>query len=166
MGFFSGISKLVPPGVSKTVGRAPSQLPNKGLGKITPPPVKKTPPPIVVEFLGNSRVVQGAHKSAVGLMVGGGALLLVGGKQMRGMIEDLTGVDLPILEMPGQLLNGALDGIEGLLMAAAGVAVTVGAAYVTWTALGDSPLYSRVAATGAASCAVGLAAAVTLENMN
>jgi hypothetical protein len=94
---------------------------------------------------------------------GGGALLLLGGSQLRGAIEGLTGVDLPILEMPGQLLNGAVDGLEGLLMAAAGVALTVGAAYITWSALADSPLYQRVAATGAATCAVGLGAAVALD---
>ena len=98
-------------------------------------------------------------------MVGGGAALLLGGSQLRSAISDLTGVDLPILEGPGQLLSGAVGSVQELLAAVAGVAITVGAAYVTWTALSDSPLYSRVGATGAATCAVGLAAAVALEEL-
>jgi hypothetical protein len=164
MGLFSRLPKLTPPTtVFKPPVRIPRQPPNVNIGRIPKPPVVKTPPPNAVDHLGNSRAAQGAKKSAVGLMVGGGALLLLGGSQLRGAIEGLTGVDLPILEMPGQLLNGAVDGFEGLLMAAAGVAVTVGAAYVTWTALPDSPLYTRVAATGAATCAVGLGAAVALD---
>jgi hypothetical protein len=164
MGLFSKLPKLWPPKTMiRPPQRFPKQPPNGNLGKIPKPPKIETPPPSLVVHMGNSAAVQGAWSSAVGLMVGGGALLLLGGKQMRGMIESLTGLDLPMLEMPGQLLNGAVDGLEGLLMAAAGVAVTVGAAYVTWSALPDSPLYTRVAATGAATCAVGLGAAVALD---
>jgi hypothetical protein len=169
MGLFSALPKLRPTAVFKAPVTIPRQLPNRGLQRLPAPPHIKTKPPSAVEALGNSsagRAALGAKTSAVGLMVGGGAALLLGGSQLRSAVAGLTGLDLPMLEGPGQLLSGAVDGVQGLLAAVAGVAITVGAAYVTWSALADSPLVSRVAATGAASAAVGLAAAVALETLD
>ena len=104
-----------------------------------------------------------AKTAAVGLAVAGGATLLLGGKQMRAAIAETTGLDLPFLEAPGNLLSGVGDSITEMVSAAVGVGVTVLAAYVAWGALADAGIAARIGGTLALTTAVGLAAAVTLD---
>mmetsp|Transcript_29687 Transcript_29687/g.74692 ORF Transcript_29687/g.74692 Transcript_29687/m.74692 type:complete len:173 (-) Transcript_29687:297-815(-) len=172
MGIWSvlgNIGKIAPPPgtIVKGASKVPVQATNQALKAMPPPAILKTTPPSALETGGKLVVNAGqtAKKSTIGLMVGGGAAQLLGGKQLRAAISDVTGMDFAILETPGQLLTGALDGIEGFLAAAAGVAITVGAAYVTWFALGAVPIARRLGATAAATAAVGLGAASLLETV-
>ncbi|KAJ1633470.1 hypothetical protein T492DRAFT_866761 [Pavlovales sp. CCMP2436] len=166
MGLFSFLPKAVPPPsvVKAATAAQPAVQPvNRALKALPAPDIIKTAPPIAFDAVRVPTI--SAKNAAIGLMAGSGALLLLGGGTLRSAISRTTGFDLPMLQGPGNLIAGITGSIQEALAAAAGIAVTCGAAYICWGALANVSLVRRASATVAVASAVGLAMAVTLEDV-